>query len=342
MKRITWKGCVAGAMAAVLSAAMAVSAYGRVFPDTQGHWAQSYVDKWSNAGVVVGYPDGYFRPDANIKKAEFASVLNQIFKYTATVPNTFADVPANAWYASIIQRVVAAGVTSPDAGGRLNPESYLTRGELITMIAKAYKIAPVAGNTTFLDDASISADLKAYVKALQDKGMLAGYAVTGGYEIRTANLLTRAEMLTVLDKASSGSATPSEDAAVPVAPASVSGRGSSGGSGNVQETPTPAPEPVTVGVSEGRTAGPQAAVDENGVSYKYQVSVEGFITGPLNFTFGFVKVTNESGEIIEPASVTVKAGAAPIAAQKQADSTYRIFTDGIVQPENITVEAVIN
>ena len=178
-----------------------VMAASGVFTDTSGHWAETYIEKWSSKGVIVGFGDGTFKPENNVTKAEFSSVLNQIFKYSATVPNTFADVNASNWFATIIQKVVAAGVVTPDANNMIYPNKSLTRGELFEMIAKAYDISPVTGETSFLDNASIDDSQKPYVKALQDTGMVVGYAVTNGFEIRTNSSLTRAEMLTVLDKA---------------------------------------------------------------------------------------------------------------------------------------------
>ena len=173
------------------------------FTDIDGHWAETYINKWAEAGVVKGY-DGKFNPDDNVTKAEFSSVLNQIFKYTKTVPNTFSDVKDTDWFAPIIQKVAAAGVITPDTHNMVYPTKPLTRGELFVMLAKAYDITPVVADTSFLDNTAIDPAQKSYVKALQDKGLIVGFAVANGYEIRTNTLLTRAEMLTVLDKATEG------------------------------------------------------------------------------------------------------------------------------------------
>jgi hypothetical protein len=219
---------------------------GATFSDTAGHWAEQYISKWTDAGVIVGFGDGTFRPDANVTKAEFSSVLNQIFKYTKTVPNTFADVKDTDWFATIIEKVVAAGVVSPDANNMIYPNKDLTRGELFVMIAKAFNIQPISGTTSFLDDATIDSALKPYVKALQDKGLIVGYQNNSGYEIRTNRLLTRAEMLTVLDKAYEGinnpltiTPTPTQAAwADPLPP------GRSSGMANINFAPTVSPTPT--------------------------------------------------------------------------------------------------
>lgn len=46
--------------------------------DYEGHWAQQYIEKAVNAGYMTGYPDGTFKPDNPITRAEFARVLSFI------------------------------------------------------------------------------------------------------------------------------------------------------------------------------------------------------------------------------------------------------------------------
>ena len=174
------------------------------FSDTNGHWAEAYIGKWAAAGVIFGYGDGTFRPENHVTKAEFSSVLNQLFEFTETAPNVFVDVENTDWFAPIISKLVAANIVTPDSNNMINPNRALTRGELIVMMAKAYNIPPLPGETSFLDDATIEASQKPYVKALQDADLIVGYGVPNGYEIRTDRLLTRAEMLTVLDRAEEG------------------------------------------------------------------------------------------------------------------------------------------
>ncbi|MDR1640551.1 MAG: S-layer homology domain-containing protein [Clostridiales bacterium] len=209
-----------------------------VFTDTSGHSAEEYIDKWASKGIVVGY-NGKFNPDANVTKAEFSSVLNQLFGYKTPASRTFADVNSTDWYYSIIQKVVANGIIEPDASNRLYPNKALTRGEVFAMMSKAFDIEPVSGNTSFVDDSSIGVELKSYVKALQDRGMIVGFPVTGGFEVRANTLLTRAQMIIVLDKAYGTLVSPSPTPTItpsPIPPSNsnsgyYSGGGSSDGSG---------------------------------------------------------------------------------------------------------------
>lgn len=51
---------------------------GKVAKDYEGHWAQQYIEKAINAGYMAGYPDGSFKPDNPITRAEFCRVLSFI------------------------------------------------------------------------------------------------------------------------------------------------------------------------------------------------------------------------------------------------------------------------
>ena len=50
------------------------------FADVPGHWAERAIGSEYQAKRITGYPDGLFRPDANITRAEAAVILNKIFE----------------------------------------------------------------------------------------------------------------------------------------------------------------------------------------------------------------------------------------------------------------------
>lgn len=49
------------------------------FSDTDGHWAKAAIDRAYASGNIDGYPDGSFRPDENITRAEAAKIMNRLF-----------------------------------------------------------------------------------------------------------------------------------------------------------------------------------------------------------------------------------------------------------------------
>jgi len=81
------------------------------FTDTQDHWAAAQINAVASAGWVTGYPDGTFRPDQSITRAEVAAIVNRIL---GRLPETKYDLlPAMitwadnmdpfAWYYLYIQ-----------------------------------------------------------------------------------------------------------------------------------------------------------------------------------------------------------------------------------------------
>lgn len=49
------------------------------FIDTEGHWAQRYLEQVHGAALVSGDPNGEFRPNDNIKRVEASSIMNRVF-----------------------------------------------------------------------------------------------------------------------------------------------------------------------------------------------------------------------------------------------------------------------
>ena len=71
----------AAAALALAAASLVQSAAGAPFSDTEGHWAQSAVEKWSGEyGVLNGYEDGSFHPDDPITRGAFAGILNRFLR----------------------------------------------------------------------------------------------------------------------------------------------------------------------------------------------------------------------------------------------------------------------
>ena len=64
---------------AVLAASMAMSVTAFGAPtDIQGHWAQNTINKWVDKGDISGYPDGTFRPNNTITRAEVTTIVNRM------------------------------------------------------------------------------------------------------------------------------------------------------------------------------------------------------------------------------------------------------------------------
>ena len=65
----------------------------------QMHWAYENIEKLVKAGIISGYPDGTFKPEGNITRAELVKIVNMVFKYTEKEDNTnLEDVRKEDWF----------------------------------------------------------------------------------------------------------------------------------------------------------------------------------------------------------------------------------------------------
>ncbi len=191
-------------MALVIAVAMVLTTFGAVtvsaatYADTNGHWAESVIDTWSNYGVIQG-DGGYFRPEDAITRAEVAQVTQNVIGYVTTAPNAFVDVPDNAWYADPVLKLVAADVLTGNGDGTMTPDANMTREEAMTMLSRAYGLAPVnnmAGITNYADYSDISEYAQGYIGAMTAAGYVGGYP---DGTIRPKANIARGEFVKILD-----------------------------------------------------------------------------------------------------------------------------------------------
>src|SRR5690554_6354564 len=111
-------------------------ATGETFTDIGGHWAEAAISRWMSKNILKGYLDGSFRPDAPIKRAEFAALINRIFGFTTLAQTGFSDVKGNEWFAPEIKKAVAAGYMNGYPEGTFRPEANISRQEAAVVLAR--------------------------------------------------------------------------------------------------------------------------------------------------------------------------------------------------------------
>lgn len=100
---------------------------------TEGMWYNHAVCTAVNAGLIKGMPDGTFGGDRNITRAEFATIAAR-FLDTATQPaETFTDIEGH-WAEADINRATVAGWIKGVGDGKFNPDAYITRAEVMTLV----------------------------------------------------------------------------------------------------------------------------------------------------------------------------------------------------------------
>ncbi len=171
-----------------------------VFPDTIDSWARAAIAAAVRAGIVGGYPDGEFRPNGAVTRAEFARMLAAGLPgrpyLRALAAARFSDVHTGFWAEPFIATVgLDLPGTVPD--GPFRPNRPVLRQEAVAWTAKAYGSIPLSPTTaaavlaTYPDGAQVSrADAPWYAAALM-AGLVGGTAAGGG--LRPLAPLSRAE-----------------------------------------------------------------------------------------------------------------------------------------------------
>lgn len=111
------------------------------FSDIQNHWARLFIEGLATRGMISGFPDGTFRPDRAMNRAEFAAVLQKAFnqpKKRQYVP--FVDVPAQFWATPAIQNAYETGFLSGYPGNRFRPEASISRHEVLISLVSGLEI----------------------------------------------------------------------------------------------------------------------------------------------------------------------------------------------------------
>jgi parallel beta-helix repeat protein len=98
------------------------------FSDISGHWAEDFIRGLASQGLIRGFIDGTFRPNALITRAEYAALLSSTFNpLPERTPVTFDDVPNSFWAAAVIQRAYRGKWLSGYGDGSFRPQDNLLR-----------------------------------------------------------------------------------------------------------------------------------------------------------------------------------------------------------------------
>ena len=103
-------------------------------------WYCKYVEAIKDADVTSGYPDGSYKPDDYVTRAQMAAFLVKALHLDKQPCTTkpFVDVPTDAWYCPYVQALKNAGITSGYPDGTYRPNAAVTRAIMAAFLAKAF------------------------------------------------------------------------------------------------------------------------------------------------------------------------------------------------------------
>ena len=112
--------------------------YSDITPDM---WCNAAVSTMTRAGVIQGFKDGTFRPNAPITRAEFATIAVRFFEVAYSGNDKFSDIEGH-WAADYINKAAEAAIIAGFQDGTFRPNTNITRAQAMTIFNRVLGRAP--------------------------------------------------------------------------------------------------------------------------------------------------------------------------------------------------------
>ncbi len=126
----------------VLVFGLVASASAATFSDIADSVAQGDIQKLNALGIIDGYPDGTFKPDGDITRAEFAKIavimagLEDSAAFLQNSASQFGDVAAGQWYTGWVNVAASQGIIKGYPDGTFQPQANISGAEAVTILVR--------------------------------------------------------------------------------------------------------------------------------------------------------------------------------------------------------------
>ena len=119
----------------------------------EGYWAREAIEILAEKGIIGGYPDGTFKPEKSLTRAELCSLLIKAQWIMVSKPEKqiFSDLPPSHWAAPYIQAAVNLKLVGGYPDGTFRPSKTLNRVEGVLILSRFANLKPVRGESPYLD-----------------------------------------------------------------------------------------------------------------------------------------------------------------------------------------------
>lgn len=167
-------------------------------------WAYPFIAELVRRDIVSGFPDGTFRPNAPVTRAEYASMLQKAFQQkTQRQAINYKDVTPDFWATAAIQEATQTGFLQGYPGNIFRPTQQIPKVQTLVAIISGLGIQPPATPgpvlQTYQDAAQIPSYATEEVAAATQSGLVVNYP-----NVKTLNpneKATRAEVAALIYQA---------------------------------------------------------------------------------------------------------------------------------------------
>lgn len=169
----------------------------RTLKDIGGHWAEQQILFLTEKGWISGYPDGTYKPNQSITRAQAAAIISNFLALTTTNKDiSFSDVEKSFWASDSIRLAAQHKIINGIGDGRFSPNTYLTRAQMAQIFYNAgfYSQSANMGVNSFKDvDQNFWASLA--IETMKQEGIMAGFTAS---RFGPNNPTTRAHMAAMI------------------------------------------------------------------------------------------------------------------------------------------------
>lgn len=150
--------------------------------------------------IINGFPDGSFRPDDSITRAEFLQIITNMFPYE-TASSSFEDVNAELWYYDAISKGVSNGIVTGFPDNTFKPNDIISRQDIAVILDRVLQQEGEYEEETansFNDSTDVQSYAKQAVNRMVAYGLVKGKTPT---DFKPKEMAKRAEAATMIHRA---------------------------------------------------------------------------------------------------------------------------------------------
>ncbi|AFY32790.1 DUF1565 domain-containing protein [Calothrix sp. PCC 7507] len=169
--------------------------------DIANHWAAAFIKELVKQGIVSGFPDRTFKPDATMTRAQYAALVVKAFSPSSNrAAVKFKDVPADFWASKVIQQAYQGLFLSGFPDGTFAPNKNIQRVQVIVSLVNGLGLSADSTTTVKFDDqAKIPDYAKDEVAKAIDKRIIVNYP--NPKQLNPTRDATRAEVVALVYQA---------------------------------------------------------------------------------------------------------------------------------------------